>query len=156
MLGGRGWGWDWTDNIVCKEEGVAYSKCILLTVSRARVKGKLEIQPWDRHRTAVSRMESNSANHANVTTSQNVLWRYLLYIFLNCNDLMVHTAFINSLSTKVPSFRTPCSVIRVNLLRLGTGQTLTGLHWRRSFAFVFCTNCTAWRGDVSPTFCLWG
>lgn len=62
---GRGWWWDWTDNIVCKEEGVAYNKCILLSVSKRRVKGKLEIQPLDRHRTGVSKKKSKSINHAN-------------------------------------------------------------------------------------------
>jgi hypothetical protein len=65
-VGGGGGGIELT--ILYARKGASHIvRCILLSVSRERVKGKLENQPWDRHRTGVSRIESNSANHANVT-----------------------------------------------------------------------------------------
>ena len=83
------WGWGGIELTIlyARKRASHIVRCVLISVSKERVKVKLENQLCDRHRTRISRIESSSANHANIASSQNVLWRYLLYIFHNCSDL---------------------------------------------------------------------
>jgi hypothetical protein len=99
-----GWGWGWTGIIVLKEEGVAYSKVYtIIGVKRTRKRyvrnpalGPTSNWGFQSRKQQCQKRKCYVKSECFMTIS--------IYIFLNCSDVMVHTAFINSVSTRSSAY----------------------------------------------------